>query len=769
MEYLSELNSSQREAVETTEGPVLVLAGAGSGKTRVLTYRIVHLLERGVHPWHILALTFTNKAAREMKERIGVVSGDPEMARRLWMGTFHSIFLRILRQHAEAINFVPSFSIYDTGQSGTLLKRIIKSLIPASDLEKYRLGHIGSRISLLKNNLVLPMAYSQDEDLQGEDVAVGRPRFGEIYAAYQKAMIENQAMDFDDILVNTFRLLRTVEEVLTQYQNHFEYILVDEYQDTNRVQSAILRLLAGTRANLCVVGDDAQSIYAFRGAKVDHILQFTKDYPSAKTVKLTVNYRSFDPIVEAANRLISHNRAQIPKECQSYLGAGSPIRVFRFQTPYEEAVAVSRDIKEQMLQKRLTPDQFAILYRTTAQSRLFEEMLRKEDLLVRIYGGVSFYKRKEVVDLLSYFRFLLNPSDEESLLRVINFPPRALGEKSIQVLQAAGAKEGVGLWGVISDLERFPLNLTKTARSSLLSFRFMVNQWREQIHQTVAGAMARVVFEKSGIENYYKKDKSIESEERLQNLHEFLSSVEAFEDSYYESVSADVEEGGATIAVFLDHESLLSDPESESEDDTPRVTLTTVHSAKGLEFDYVYVAGLAEGVFPSFRSLMEANGVEEERRLCYVALTRAAKALVLSTAEQYLVKGRMASVPESRFLREALPEEAGARSRRDYGSFGGVDVRLGRAERAGGADARGGMRLPERPVAPPVNQFMIASGEETPIEELHVGDQVLHGRFGQGVIESMDGSGVDARAVVRFTVMGERTLMLRYAKLKKLN
>lgn len=764
--FLHQLNPQQREAVTTIQGPLLVLAGAGSGKTRVLTYRIAYLLAKGVDPSKILALTFTNKAANEMKERVVTLTSS-EQAKQLWMGTFHSIFLRILRLHAPLLHFTPTFSVYDTSASQTLLKRIVKELIPPECIEYYRPRVLLSRISLCKNNLLLPAAYAQQKELMQRDQSNQQGQFLTVYTQYQEQLKKLNSMDFDDILLNTLRLLRQHKEVLQLYRQQFQYLLVDEYQDTNQVQSFILRLLAQEHTNLCVVGDDAQSIYAFRGANLDHILKFTTFFPKVKTVKLTLNYRSYPPIVDAANRLIQYNERQIPKVCEPFQKDDDPdrVRYSRYFTAYEEATAVADDIAVKSLQYQLLPSQFAILYRTNAQSRLLENALRKRDIPYTIYGGLSFYDRQETTYLLSYFRSLVNPLDTQSLFHIINFPPRQIGDKTQMLLQEAVKHLKMPLWKIIEQAEKLPLPTSTKAK--IIAFRSIMQPFLSQVNAKSAFEVAKAIYEKSGIKHYYEKDNTVEGESRLANLSELLNDIQEKESDMLETGATDV----FTLAMYLDDAALQSPIDQEEDSEEPTVTLTTVHSAKGLEFDYVYVVGMVHGIFPSFRALNEPQGMEEERRLCYVAVTRAAKGLTLSLATQYSLMGRIQNFMPSPFLAEMNPnysknfyQDTAISFTPASSSYTSPSAPVSPTKVS--SSLRNKTSIP-RPT-PPQGQFTIHPSEITPVEQLHLHDRVLHSRFGEGVIESLSGEGVNKKAVVQFTVMGKRTLMLHYAKLKKL-
>ncbi len=760
------LNPQQLEAVTTTEGPLLVIAGAGSGKTKVLTLRIANLLSKGVAPSSILALTFTNKAAQEMKHRIAAMT-TPAQAQRLWMGTFHSIFLRLLREHAERIGYSRTFTIYDTNNSATLLKRLVKEMVPKELQHHYQ--KIQARISLAKNKLILPNQYRSHPVIQEQD-RLKRPLTGEIYARYQEALHISQAMDFDDILVNMFRLLKQHPDILLKYQQEFAYIMVDEYQDTNFVQSLIIRHLSNSHHNLCVVGDDAQSIYSFRGADLQHILQFPTFFPNVRTIKLTMNYRSLPHIVCAANALIAHNQGQIPKECRAFQQNSGAIRYFQHFSAMEEATSVAADIKELSLKHQLTPDRFAVLYRTNAQSRNLEVALRAQDIPYIVYGGLSFFDRKEIQDMLAYCKFLANPHDSVALQRIINYPPRQIGDKTLQSVLDHAQRKGISLWQSIELLEEQSLLLSNSAKASLWSFRMLAQRLLQMVNTTSASEMIKFIYQESGLEKHLSKEDSVENESRRDNIHELIEDVRTFEDSLIETGECDL----VTLSMYLDNVSLRSDLDSEAQSEHGAVTLTTIHSAKGLEFDYVYVVGMAQNIFPSQRALAESNGLEEERRLCYVAITRAAKGLVLTNAHEYMLKGDTQSFKPSQFLREMDPQYSQKLSkdtsihRRMPGSIGSMEAPSGPVrimpspQRAQGTPSF-------RPLSHAAAQADLNPlADTTAPSEFRVNDRVLHPRFGEGVVRRIAGEGMDTRAEVEFRIMGMKTLMLAYAKLRKI-
>ncbi|PIE83826.1 MAG: ATP-dependent DNA helicase [Bacteroidia bacterium] len=754
-DYIKSLNPAQREAVLTLEGPMLIVAGAGSGKTRVLTYRIAHMIEQGVRPWNILALTFTNKAAREMQTRIAGVVGQ-EVARSIWMNTFHSVFLRILRREAEHTDFTSSFSIYDTSTARTLLSRLIKE--DGLEGNAYKPAAIAARISMAKNQLIFPQTYCTDERIQLQDRMAKRPETGRIYERYMDALRKANAMDFDDILVRTYILFAHHPDVLEKYREQFKRILVDEYQDTNTVQDKILYQLAGAHQNLCVVGDDAQSIYAFRGAKIQNILGFPTLYPGVKTIKLETNYRSTASIVGAANQLIAHNPHQIPKSCVAATSGGEGIQIKSCFTDITEAYTVAQDILRTALAEQSGYDQFAILYRTNTQSRQLEIALREKNIPYQIYAGKSFYERREIVDTLSYFRLVINPDDNEALLRVINVPARGIGATTLGHLEAAAKARGCSLWRLLETAEQEGLPIRSGTLGALCRFRDAVAPFIGRALGEEALTVAQELLEAVDLKSAYSNETQAENQTRLDNIDELLSNID-------EAAVSTVERGDAemmTLAMFMDEVSLLSDTDVDEEADRRRVTLTTVHSSKGLEFDHVYIVGLEEGIFPSERSLREASGLEEERRLCYVAVTRAAKRLMLTHAAQRRAFGKTVQNAPSRFLSEIRPgylQQLASEQRST-----GLEGTSGGGGYAPSIRPRGINR--PQPKAPPAHQIDPAA--ITPIDQLQAGDRVLHARFGRGHIEQLQGEGQDVKAIVQFDVSGTRTLLLKFAKLQKL-
>ena len=656
-DYIEELNEGQRNAVLYNDGPSLVIAGAGSGKTRVLTYKIAYLLENGYQPWNILALTFTNKAAREMKERIARQMG-PERARHLWMGTFHSIFLRILHVEAGHIGFTSQFTIYDTADSKSLIRSIIKEM--GLDEKVYKPGMVQARISNAKNHLVSPAGYANNKETYEGDRAAKVPALRDIYQRYWERCRQADAMDFDDLLFYTFLLFRDHPEVLARYQDQFRYILVDEYQDTNFAQHSIVLQLAKNHQHVCVVGDDAQSIYSFRGADIDNILYFTKVYPDTKVFKLEQNYRSTQTIVRAANSLIEKNQWQIRKEVFSEKEKGEAIGVYQAYSDVEEGDIVVNKIAELRREKRYAYSDFAILYRTNAQSRIFEEAMRKRSMPYRIYGGLSFYQRKEIKDVIAYFRLIVNPNDEEAFKRIINYPARGIGDTTVGKIIAAATGHNVSLWTVLCEPLAYGLNFNKGTVGKLQAFRELISAFITDAAEKNAYEIGADIIRQSGIINDVCQDNSPENLSRKENIEELVNGMSDF-------CAQRQEEGNSNVLLgdFLSEVSLLTDQDSDKDGDDEKITLMTVHSAKGLEFKNVFVVGMEENLFPSSMVGDSPRALEEERRLFYVAITRAEEHCFLSYAKTRFRYGKMEFGSPSRFLKDIdvrflrLPQDAG--------------------------------------------------------------------------------------------------------------
>jgi len=772
-EYLNKLNESQREAVEYNEGPSLVIAGAGSGKTRVLTYKIAYLVHLGVVPQSILALTFTNKAAREMQERIAAITGD-QTARRLWMGTFHSIFSRILRYEAEHIGYPSNFTIYDTTDSKSLLKAIIKEM--QLDDKVYRLGMVQSRISNAKNALVTWKAYEQSKELMQHDIDSKVPLLREIYKRYQNRCQQAGAMDFDDLLLQTNILFRDHPQVLEKYRSFFQFVLVDEYQDTNFAQHLIVQRLCEQHRRICVVGDDAQSIYSFRGANIDNILQFKNQYPGCRIFKLERNYRSTQNIVNAANSLIHKNKEQIHKNVYSEKEEGSKVRISASYSDYEEGYAVASAINELRLRKDYDYADFAILYRTNAQSRILEEALRKRGIPYKIYGGLSFYQRKEIKDIISYLRLIVNPHDEEAFKRVINYPSRGIGDTTVNKVIKAATENNVSLWTVLNAPIDYALPINSGTAKKLTDFREMIERFIEQNTRLSAEEMAAIVVKESGIVSSLFQDRSVEGISKQENLQELLKGIAEFCELRREEGVEQV-----SLADFLSEVSLLTDQDNDKDEQANKVTMMTVHAAKGLEFKNVFVVGLEEELFPSSMSKDNPRAVEEERRLFYVAITRAEENCVLTYAKSRFRNGQSAMCSPSRFLKDIdvrfldVPADssadtfAAARERFQRPAFTSPFQQPRAVEKeepsfispVAQAQQRQRLTKVETTTSTPASSSAPASD----LSGLRVGAKVRHDRFGEGEVIAIEGDGGNAKATVAFTHFGQKQLLLKFARL----
>jgi DNA helicase-2/ATP-dependent DNA helicase PcrA len=759
-DYLNDLNESQKQAVINSDGPSLVIAGAGSGKTRVLTYRIVHLLKKGVPAGRILSLTFTNKAAGEMKERIsGIV--DPKIARNLWMGTFHSIFARILRIEAGKLGYKPNFTIYDTSDSKSLIRSIIKEM--NLDDNVYKPGAIASRISAAKNNLVTAGMYSGNAELQESDKSTRMPLVADIYRTYAQRCFRANAMDFDDLLLNTNILLRDFPEVLRSYQERFSYILVDEYQDTNYSQYLIVKKLSALHHNICVVGDDAQSIYSFRGARIENILGFQKDYPDYKLYKLEQNYRSTQTIVDAANTIIANNEGQIQKKVFSKNESGEKIRVFQSMTDSEEGFNVASDLFDKKFTNRLQWSDFAILYRTNAQSRIFEETLRRKNIPYKIYGGLSFYDRKEIKDILGYFRMVINPEDEEALKRTVNYPKRGIGDTTIQKVSEIAAQENIPGWQVITNAAKYAEHFNSGTIKKLSFYIDVINNFRRDHDKTDAYTKAREIALGSGIMRELKEGKSAEEVSRFENLEELLNGIKVFTEA------AETNGEPSNLEAYMANVALLTDQDNEKEEDRNTVTLMTIHSAKGLEFKHVYIVGMEDTLFPSPMSSGSARELEEERRLFYVAVTRAEKQVTLSYALNRYKWGNLERSNASRFLSEIDQKFL------HYPQTGGKPFGKNRISESSEVYEKETTPAETRinterfkPVVKatkaPVSAQSFEPADPSIFSE---GDKVEHERFGMGIIISIEGQAPNKTANVDFEKEGKKKLLLRFAKLRK--
>ena len=782
-DYIEELNEGQRNAVLYNDGPSLVIAGAGSGKTRVLTYKIAYLLENGYQPWNILALTFTNKAAREMKERIARQVG-PERARHLWMGTFHSMFLRILHVEAGHIGFTSQFTIYDTADSKSLIRSIIKEM--GLDEKVYKPGMVQARISNAKNHLVSPAGYANNKEAYEGDRAAKVPALRDIYQRYWERCRQADAMDFDDLLFYTFLLFRDHPEVLARYQEQFRYILVDEYQDTNFAQHSIVLQLAKNHQHVCVVGDDAQSIYSFRGADIDNILYFTKVYPDTKVFKLEQNYRSTQTIVRAANSLIEKNQWQIRKEVFSEKEKGEAIGVYQAYSDVEEGDIVVNKIAELRREKRYAYSDFAILYRTNAQSRIFEEAMRKRSMPYRIYGGLSFYQRKEIKDVIAYFRLIVNPNDEEAFKRIINYPARGIGDTTVGKIIAAATGHNVSLWTVLCEPLAYGLNFNKGTVGKLQAFRELISAFITDAAEKNAYEIGADIIRQSGIINDVCQDNSPENLSRKENIEELVNGMSDF-------CAQRQEEGNPNVLLgdFLSEVSLLTDQDSDKDGDDEKITLMTVHSAKGLEFKNVFVVGMEENLFPSSMVGDSPRALEEERRLFYVAITRAEEHCFLSYAKTRFRYGKMEFGSPSRFLKDIdvrflrLPQDAGMfrRVEEEAAVFRRENAR-GFAPDREDAPYGGKERVSVRPkqqiiaptvprnlkrVAPSANTASTSPSAGGSANRVQQGQLIEHERFGLGEVLKVEGEGDNAKATIRFKNAGDKQLLLRFARFKVLS
>ena len=779
-EILQHLNESQRKAVEYCDGASLVIAGAGSGKTRVLTYKIAWLMEQGMNPWQILALTFTNKAAREMKERIGRLVGE-ERARYLQMGTFHSVFARILRAEAEHIGFNSNFTIYDQTDARSLVRTIIKEM--QLDDKVYKPASVADRISMAKNHLMLPQAYAESAWAK-DDTMQKRPQVAAIYIRYAERCRQANAMDFDDLLVQTWVLFKNHEEVRQKYVDRFQFVLVDEYQDTNYAQQAIVYQLTKERQMVCVVGDDAQSIYSFRGANIDNILNFQSLYRNAQLFKLEQNYRSTQLIVQAANSLIRRNERQIPKTVFSKNEHGEKLQLKPAYSDKEEAIIVCQDIKRLRRQDRCNWSDFAILYRTNSQSRSFEEQMLKDNIPYRIYGGLSFYQRKEIKDVIAYFRLIANPNDEEAFKRIINYPARGIGDTTVGKIIQTAQTYGVSLWQVIKEPVLFPMEVSKGTMTKIQNFRELIEGWIGRVATEDAYTLGHDIIMNSGISKDIYSGRNPEDISRQENLEEFLSGMQDFVESRRE------EDMGNEIFLpdFLQEVALLTDLDSEEGDENDKVTLMTIHSAKGLEFPTVFVVGLEENIFPSPMCTNSMRELEEERRLLYVAITRAEKHCILTCAQNRFRYGRMEYDTPSRFIRDIDPELLDVQS-----ETGGGDTSYRRP--SGGSRSAEWMQNP-RPVATqfradPKPRMVAPRQPEKPVDpfgpnfkrvydavaprpmasdpsagDLREGCRIEHQRFGIGTVLKIEGTGENTKATVEFRNAGTKQLLLKFAKFK---
>jgi len=756
--------------VEAVEGPVMIIAGAGSGKTRVLTYRVANLLRLGVDPFNILALTFTNKAAREMKERITKIVGSTD-AMNVWMGTFHSIFARILRFEGERLGYPSNFSIYDTTDS----KRVIKSIVKDLNLDDklYSQNYVTNKISSAKSSLITAEEYNADFEFETQDKMAGKPMFGKIYLAYKNRCFKAAAMDFDDLLLNTYILFRDFPDVLLKYQHKFRYILVDEYQDTNRAQYMILKQLAAASENICVVGDDAQSIYAFRGANIQNILNFKSDYPDAREYRLEQNYRSTKTIVNAANSIIVNNKEQIFKKVWTENEEGNLIQLMKASTDNEEGAMVANSIFETKMNNQENNRAFAVLYRTNAQSRSLEEAFRKLNIPYRIYGGLSFYSRKEIKDLLAYFRLAVNNKDEEALNRVINYPTRGIGKTTIEKIIVAADRTGVTKWDVIENLQQHNLNINSGTYSRIDAFVTMIKSFSAELKKMSAFDLAKHIAKSSGILKDLFEDKTPEGINRYGNIEELLNAIKDFTDKGTELVpgqqmkdSEPQDNEVKTLDMFMQDVALITDADTQDDDDD-KVTLMTIHAAKGLEFPYVFIVGLEENLFPSQQSLGSRADLEEERRLFYVAITRAQKKLTISYAESRYRWGELNFCETSRFIEEI--DEKFIEFPRRKASQPYLQEQPAKKKVFVSSPQPGNKKLKkmnEAKYSDPSGGF--TDSDFQTVQKILPGVQVEHQRFGIGKVLSVEGSGASKKAAIFFQSVGQKQLLLKFAKLKVL-
>ncbi len=745
-DFLKNLNNSQLESTLQMHGPMIVIAGAGSGKTRVLTYKIAYLMTEGVDPFNILALTFTNKAAKEMKERIATIVGDE--AKNLWMGTFHSVFARILRIEAHKIGYTSNFTIYDSDDSQKLVSRIIKEL--NLDKDQYKYKSIFSRISSMKNNFITPNDYLNDDEMLLSDKISNRPKFYQIYNEYVERCFKAGAMDFDDLLLKTNELLNSYPDTLSKYQNIFKYILVDEYQDTNHSQYLIIRALSDKFQNICVVGDDAQSIYSFRGANINNILNFQKDFTDSKIFRLEQNYRSTKNIVNAANSLIENNQKRLEKKVWTENESGEKISVNKLLTDGEEGRFVASSIFENKMQSQLQNSDFAILYRTNAQSRSFEDALRKKNIPYRVYGGLSFYQRKEIKDVLAYLRLLINPADEQAFKRVINFPARGIGQTTLNKLSIEAKNNSVSDYNFIKHHLKSSQSLNNSTKNKLMDFVIMIESLKNKSESMDVFDITKEVLKQSGLYNLYKNDESLEGINRIQNMEELLNGIKDFVDNN--------EKSEISVSSFLQDIALATDQDNETNDQN-KVSLMTIHLAKGLEFPYVYIVGLEENLFPSAMNLNSRTELEEERRLFYVALTRAEKKIYLSYVLSRYRWGKPVDSEKSRFIDEIndkfleknVVQKSIIKNFSQKTQFNKIGVRY------------------KKPESRPAKNFVKLKSSSVKSNlfdnKLIVGNIVVHERFGKGKVISIEGQGGDRKAEIKFEKFGLKKLLLRFSKL----
>ncbi|MFM7217222.1 MAG: ATP-dependent helicase [Bacteroidota bacterium] len=784
--YLEQLNEPQRAAVTHTDGPVMIIAGAGSGKTRVLTFRIAHLLRSGADPFQILSLTFTNKAAKEMRTRIEEMVGSN--ARNLWMGTFHAVFAKMLRIEAEKLGYPSNFTIYDTDDAKSLMKDLLRE--QGLDDKIYKPDLVLNRISAAKNNLYSWQEYQQNVNFISDDVSSGRPKIGLLYELYAKRCFRSSGMDFDDLLFNTHLLLTKFPEVLHKYQHKFKYVLVDEFQDTNYAQYMILRKLAAAFENICVVGDDAQSIYAFRGANIQNILSFERDYPDLKVFKLEQNYRSTDTIVKAANSVIARNRQQLKKLVWTQNETGHKIQLLRALSDNEEGVMVANAIFETKVNRQWRNKDFAILYRTNAQSRSMEEALRKMNIPYRIYGGLSFYKRKEIKDLLAYFRLVINPHDGEAIKRIINVPARGIGKTTIDKLVVVAAERDTSIWNLLEDPAN-PAGFNSGTMARINDFHTLIRSFQVRLKTTDAWELASSISTSTGLLRELYEDKTPEGLSRYENVQELLNGIREFTETGRsitprgdEPASQDPDQV-RSLDLYMQDIALLTDADDEEEKDDDVVSLMTIHAAKGLEFPAVHIVGLEENLFPSQMSLDSMEDLEEERRLFYVAITRAEKQLTISYANSRYRWGNLISCEPSRFLDEIDPEfieESVPRNTRRKlpfeemddrwdqrpkgSSFAGVSSRTNSRPKAAATAAPPTARLQSQERLKKIDSKSVREFVGDQSSDIQAGMEVIHERFGKGKVLLVEGKSPDLKATVFFPGVGNKQLLLKFAKLQ---
>ena len=765
--YLNQLNEAQKKAVLHKEGPMIIIAGAGSGKTRVLTYRIAYLMKEGVDAFNILALTFTNKAAREMKARIAGVVGDTE-AKNLWMGTFHSVFARILRSEADKLGYPKNFTIYDTEDSVRMVSTIIKEM--GLDKDQYKAKQLFGRISSFKNSLITVRAYFNNPDLLEADKMANRPATGEIYKQYVERCFKAGAMDFDDLLLRTNELLARFPEVLAKYQDRFRYILVDEYQDTNHSQYIIVRALADRFQNICVVGDDSQSIYSFRGANIQNILNFKNDYPNVETFKLEQNYRSTKTIVNAANSVIAKNKMKLDKEVWTSNGLGESIKVMRTISDGEEGRFVAQSIWDNQMNHQMQSSDFAVLYRTNSQSRAIEDALRKKNINYKIYGGISFYQRKEIKDVLSYLRILENTKDEEALKRIINYPARGIGATTINKITIAANEMNKTLFEVIDEIQSLPVPVNGGTKIKLKNFSDLIKRFQIEAKTKNAFEVAESVVKETRIISTIEKDGTPEAVSKVENIQELLNGIKDF-------ITDRIEQGeDASLISFLEDVALATNFEEDKDDNTPKVSLMSIHQSKGLEYPYIYIVGLEENLFPSAMSMNTRSELEEERRLFYVALTRAEKLAYLSYAQTRYRWGKLVDAEPSRFLEEIdeqfieyltpkLPEPSTHRFV-DQSIFGDAPkgIRFKKPE-----PKKTFKQIVGKPSVPKnLKKLTPQTSSKTNLfdSNITIGNIVEHNRFGRGKVIGLEGNGANKKAEIQFGTVGKKKLLLQFAKLK---